>query len=862
MPLLERDAVMEQLEGLLAEAKAGNGRAVLVRGEAGIGKTSVVRAFTGAHRGEAHVLWGGCDDLVTARPLGPVWDMALDEPELGPTIAGSDRHQVFETMLTMLSRSLRPTIVVFEDIHWADEATLDLIKFLGRRVDRTHGLLVRTYRDREVSGDRPLRAALGEVPATVLSRIVLSPLSAAAVSELAGSDAAASDELWSISGGNPFFLTELLASDRQSIPGSIRDAVTARVSKLSSPARSLVELVSVVPSRAELELAGAVLGESGAAVAETEEAGVLQVDGNALSFRHELARRSVEADLRETKRREINLAVMNAMEALGYDVARTAHHARVGGDVEALLRLAPLAARRAADMESHYEAVSHLRALEPHVDRFDDGMCADHYDLWAYEEYLLNETTRAEEIIGYAIDIRRRLGDPAKLGNSLLIASRIAWVQTRRATAVELANEAASVLEPVGGDHLAMAYSTISQLAMLASDGARTMEYGELAIAVAGEGPSQARAHATNNIGTMKMITGYPDGLEELEESYRMNGDLGLTHDQIRAAVNIGWPAMVARDLPTAELWIRRAYDMSVERELATFEAYTMASLGVIAELRGDWGTAETNARLVLDHLAGMETGNVVASTSLGRLQARRGEPSAKTHLFNGWELALQTAEVQRTGPTGAALAEFCWIGGRVDGAVFDRLREVLDDALHRSPWMAGELAFWLFLIGQIDEVPDGVAEPYLIAGSGEWARAAAIWEERGIPYDRAVTLGLGGTEAKIEALGIFDQLGAVPIAARLRSELAEAGVSGVPRGPTRATRENPYGLTQRQMEVLRHISDGLTNSEIADRLFVSSRTVDHHVSAILGKMAAASRTEATAIARHDGLLGETATPI
>ncbi|MGH8925403.1 MAG: LuxR C-terminal-related transcriptional regulator [Acidimicrobiia bacterium] len=665
-----------------------------------------------------------------------------------------------------------------------------------------------------------------------------------------------SDELWEISEGNPFFLTELLAGGHSGIPVSVRDAVMARVARLSPAARSLVSLVAVIPSRAEIEMVETILGPSQDATVESEAAGVIEVKEGTLAFRHELARRSVEAELPVIRRRELNLEVLRAIEGLGYDVARAAHHARIGGDVEALVRLAPLAARRAADLESHSEAVAHLRTLEPYLDRLDDEGTADHYDLWAWEEYLVTELERAHEIIDSGIALRRRLGDPSKLGNTLLIGSRIAWVHNRRATAVEYANQAAEVLEPTGGESLATAYSAISQLAMLASDMERTLTYGAKAMEVAGGGPSQVRAHALNNIGTVKMVAGYPDGLEEVEESFAMASDLGLSHEQIRAGVNIGWSAIYFRDLPTAELWVARAHEMASSREMLAFEAYTTAEMALIDELRGDWTDAETKARFVLDNLSELGTANVVVSTLLGRLQARRGEPEAKANLFRGWEQAVLTDEVQRLGPSSAALAEYVWVGGSVDQAIFPRLREVLAACLAReSPWLAGELAFYLHLIGQVDRIPDSVAEPYRLAGGGEWEKAASFWEQREIPYDRAVMLSFGSTDAKIEALSIFDDLAAAPLSSRLRSELAKAGVAGVPRRPNRATRANRFGVTSRQLEVLQHLAENMTNGEIADRLFLSSRTVDHHVSAILGKLRAGSRAAAVAAAREAGLI-------
>ncbi|MGH9895620.1 MAG: hypothetical protein ACREA0_27285, partial [bacterium] len=260
------------------------------------------------------------------------------------------------------------------------------------------------------------------------------------------------------------------------------------------------------------------------------------------------------------------------------------------------------------------------------------------------------------------------------------------------------------------------------------------------------------------------MVAGYPDGLEEDEESFAMASDLGLSHEQIRAGVNIGWSAIYFRDLPTAELWVARAHEMASSREMLAFEAYTTAEMALIDELRGDWTDAETKARFVLDNLSELGPANVVASTLLGRLQARRGEPEAKANLFRGWEQAVLTDEAQRLGPSGAALAEYVWVGGSVDQAIFPRLREVLAACLTReSPWLAGELAFYLHLIGQVDRIPDSVAEPYRLAGGGEWEKAASFWEQREIPYDRAVMLSFGSTDAKIEALSIFDDLAAAP---------------------------------------------------------------------------------------------------
>lgn len=851
--LIERDEVLASLHSALDDASAGHGRVVLIRGEAGIGKTAVTRVFVESVREKSHLLWGGCDDLVAARPLGPVWDMAFDEPSLLESLEQDDRQRTFTTLYELFNRSLRPTVVVIEDVHWADEATLDLIKFLGRRIERTHGLMVLTYRDEEVGGDHPLRNALGDLPYTSVERISLPPLTPAGVVELAR-DRQDTDRLWEITRGNPFFVTELIDTG-DDVPLSIRDAVRGRVLRLSKEGRELVELVSVAPGRLELALARQALGEIDVALAECEESNLLEVRGEALAFRHELARRAVEGELPEVRRRRLNLAVLGACEALGEDVSRCAHHARAASDPDAMVQLLPEAARRASELESHHEAVSHLRALEPYLERLSDAELADHYDLWAYEEYLSSNTV-AGQIIDKAVEIRRRLDDPQALGASLLTASLIAWVSAERDLALVHAYEASSILEEVGGQSLGMAYSTVSQLAMLANEEDRAIEFGEKALAQAGPGTSRVRAHALNNIGTAKTNTDYPAGIEELEESYRIAHQLGLIHDETRAVVNLAWGHLFARELERAFPWLQRGDELMRDFEMPAFMSYVNAIRALYHEMAGEWDEAESRAQEIIDREAVLETSRAAASMVLGKVYVRRGHKAARQTAMRAWERAVKADEIQRLSPAGAVLAEFAWLGGDVDEVLRDELRDVLDRCVALgASWLGGELAFWLSRLNVIDQVPDGMSEPYRLLGRGEWRRAVAFWEGRSVPYELGVALSLGDVPARLRALDIFDRLGATPMATRIRSELHAEGVKGVPRGPQRATRESPLGLTPRQTDVLELLAEHLTNAEIADRLFLSTRTVDHHVSAILTRTGAEDRADAVEIALAAGLI-------
>lgn len=129
-------------------------------------------------------------------------------------------------------------------------------------------------------------------------------------------------------------------------------------------------------------------------------------------------------------------------------------------------------------------------------------------------------------------------------------------------------------------------------------------------------------------------------------------------------------------------------------------------------------------------------------------------------------------------------------------------------------------------------------------------AGAATAWEELGCPYEQARALVDGDQEAQIAALAIFDQLGATPAAADLRQRLRATGLQHIPRGPRPATRDNPFGLTARQMDVLSLLAEGLTNAQISERLYLSPKTVDHHVSAVLTKLEVHSREAAAAVAQ------------
>ena len=209
------------------------GQVALVRGEAGIGKSTLVAALRGALPPDARLLVGHCDDLATARVLGPLRDLA---PSAGGELAhalreGFDRDRLYPALLAELTWPGHATVLVVEDVHWADDATLDVLRLLVRRVAQHPVLLVLTFRD-DLPRDHPLHRLLALAHAGPVTDLPLEPLSPDAVGRLGGDG-----RLHALSSGNPFFVHELLTASRGSVPASVTESVLARLEHLSPATR-------------------------------------------------------------------------------------------------------------------------------------------------------------------------------------------------------------------------------------------------------------------------------------------------------------------------------------------------------------------------------------------------------------------------------------------------------------------------------------------------------------------------------------------------------------------------------------------------------------------------------------------------
>jgi DNA-binding CsgD family transcriptional regulator len=860
MRLLERDSFLGELGDSLEQALGGAGSMVLIGGEAGVGKSTLVEAFCAKDRGTRRVIRGACEAMLTPRPLGPLLDFAR---ELGGSLSellgqGASRELLFDALLEELG-AIRPTVGVIEDVHWADEATLDLLRFLARRVRATGSLLLVTHRTDEVLAQEPWRLLLGDLATSPnVRRLQVGPLSAAAVSDLAAGREVDAAALYHATGGNPFFVTEALAVDVVGVPASVRDAVLARAARMSAPARETLLAAAIVPRRIEEWLLEELVPGAGAGVDECVRAGLLVRETGGLAFRHELARSALEGALSAARARELHrlaLAALTARTETHRDHARLAAHAEAAGDAERVLEYAPAAAEQAARVRAHREAAAQwARAL-----RFADQLPAEELAAMcaarSYECYLTDQIGEAVGERERALDLWRDVGDERCQGDCLRWLSRLWWFCGDRRRAERYAAEAIALLETLTpGRELALAYSNLAQLAMLAAQTGDAVAWGERAIELAERlGDSETLAHALNNVGMAQLLNGEEQGRGALERSLAVSLEMGLEDDVVRAFSNLAASAAMSKDPARAEPYLDRAMSYCAERDLASMELHVLGWRALAGLDSGSWTEAADAAEEVVRRAGANPMPRVDALTALGRIRARRGDPEVDGPLDEALALAAPTGE-QRLARVAAARAEAAWLGHTWDVALeTDRARDVARDV--GNPWEIGELACWRWRAGIREEVPPRAAEPYALQISGQWARAAELWTRRACPYEAALALAEADDEDALrDALAQLNELGARPAAAIVQRRLRERGVRGLPRGPRPATRENPAGLTGRELEVLLLLTQGLRNTEIAERLIVSRKTVDHHVSAVLGKLNVRTRGEAAAEAVRLGL--------
>lgn len=849
----------------MREARDGRGGLLIVSGESGAGKTSFVESCLQRPPEGSRILWGACDPLSTPRPLGPFHDLADQwQPTTTALLRDGDQpHAIFGAVFDDLQAT--PSVLVVDDLHWADQATVDLLRFVLRRIRRTSSLVVGIVRDDEIGTRHPMRSLLGDVARSAhASSLALRPLGLDAVAELAKDRPVDPDQLRRITGGNAFFVVEMLDHPGDELPTSVRDAILARTVNLGSAEWDLLHLLACAPEAIPDHLL-AHLGVTLPALRAVDQCKLIRRGPRGVAFRHDLCRLALASVIPPGAEAALHGRMIEALEAAApADPAVLTHHALGAGDRDRIRRAATDAGLAAVRSGAHTQATEFFEtALDrggPRTPQDEAGLL----EMLAQEYYLTDRLDDAIAACRRAMHLREQAGQKAAVSADHHSLSVYEYYNANRSTAEHHVAQAVAVLdgrlEPDGPAELAMLGHAFAMQAFLA---VQATDLGRASTLVAKAREIADRANDPTLVVRVGLIEGYCGVLAS--DGVGRDAILSIIEaapehfDEIYSSgySNLSYLDIEQRRLGAAAELLDVSLSLTIERDLPICHAWQLGSRGRLELLTGDWDRAVADAETVLRS----------PSAPLARtwpllvraLVALRRDGSDARDVDDAWRLACRYGESIRLLPAAAAIAERAWLSGQKDDRLAD-CRALLERAPREGlEWARGELAVWLRRLDPtVDFVGLGsVAEPYRLLLHGEYDSAATEFERLATPYEAALALvDSGEPESVRRAVDCLDRLGACAVAAKVRRDLRSSGATPVPARRRGSTLMNPAGLTARQVEVLRLMDHGLTNAELAARLYLSAKTVDHHVSAILAKLQVGNRRDAVRRAREFGIVG------
>jgi DNA-binding CsgD family transcriptional regulator len=856
--LVQREEELGALERRAAEALAGRGSVVVVSGEAGAGKTSFVEAF--ASSCAVPVLWGACDPLSTPRPLGPVHDLA---DRLGPDAqralaAAEQSHEIYAAVFERLAAE--PVVLVVDDLHWADQGTVDLLRYVLRRIRTTRSLVVGALRGDELAPTHPLRSLLGDVARSPdATTLALPPLTLDSVVTLVGDRGVDPAWLHERTAGNPFFVVEMLDHRGDDLPTTVRDAILARTVMLEPAAWDLLNLLVCSPEAIPDRLLPA-LGVPVTALQALDRANLIRRRPRSVAFRHDLCRLAIATAIPPGAEPHLHRRMIDALRSSPpVDPAVLTHHALGASDDALVLQAASDAGRAAARSGAHTQATAFFRIALDHGGHLDAVTRAELLERLADECYLVDQLDDAIAACEEARRIREHMGAAGALSADHHSLSIYEWYNANRRDAEQHAVTAVAVLDGEAAgqtDALVELGHALAMQAYLALYNSELDAARPLAARAAEVAARAADPGLTARTGLIQaycdLIGGAEEGRDAIVDILRIRPE---QYDEIYSSgfSNLSYLDVEHRRFREAAKTLERSITMSIERDLPVCRVWQIGTRGRLALLTGAWDHAVDDADDVLRRPSAPLARTWPLLTRA--LVTMRRDGNGHDDLDAAWELASRYGEPMRLLPAAAGVVERAWLTGAAD-ARLDECRSLLE----RTPrvgleWARGDLAAWLRRLDP-EIVADGVSEPYRLLLDGRFEDAAASFEQLSTPYDAALALlDSGDAQHARRALDMLDRLGADAVAAKVRRDLRARGETTVPSRRRATTRENPVGLTARQVDVLRLLDDGSTNGEIAEQLYLSAKTVDHHVSAILAKLGVANRRDAVRRAQELGVL-------
>ncbi|QIG40351.1 AAA family ATPase [Microbacterium sp. 4R-513] len=855
MGLFERELEAAKLRAEL-ESLGEGGRTVTVTGDAGSGKTALVAAVLGSEQTGLsadslpaigpRVLRGLCDPLGTPRPLGPIRD-----------VLGSVGGDVETRLVDLLGQE--PTVLVVEDAQWIDAASVEVLRFLVRRIERLPVLLVVTYRDGDVGLGHALLPLLGEIARSEhATHLALAPLSVQAVRGIVGDAGLDAQRVHELTGGNPFFVTEIARHPGERLPPTVRDAVVASTSGLAPEDIRLLQLIAAAPDALDDRLLPR-LHIDVPTLRRLESTGLLLRTRRGVAFRHELARLAIADGTPPGVDQEHHAAILDAFESMAStDHAVLTHHAVGADDGGRIVRYARLAAQEAARTGSHSESVAFLtlaldRLTAPGAER------AELLELLSTEQYMVSRLDEARESARAALLIRERLGDPDGVAAAHDRQAVIEYYSARRRDAEEQADLAAHAgASPAAS---ASAEATRAYLAYRRQDLDSARAIAAVAREIAGTAPDEKTDAARRRLAITEAAADLVEGstASRVRLLLQASAAIDVSLDEIgtTAYSNLSALDIENRRLPEAEAVLAESIPLTIERDIPICRQWQTGMRARLHFLRGRWtASGEDAATVIDDHGAPLA---LIWPHVLSALLALRqgGDPDPiDRHLQLAWEHARELGESPLLLAVLSAYAERAWHTGERHPVLDEAEAEVKRaEAIPGNAWAIGELLVWLRRTG-MSLTASQVAEPYRLELEGRHADASDLWLTLGTPFDAAIAgVHAADPEVAIAALARLQQLDVDGTAARARALLAERGIRSLPVQPRRTTRANPAGLTNRQLDVARLVAQGLTNGELAERLYISPKTADHHVSAVLSKLGLSSRREVMRSASEFGLV-------
>lgn len=846
--MLERETALEALNLSLERVADLGGQAVFVQGEAGIGKTTLINAFLDSLPDGPTRATALCDPLNTPRPLGPVRDLAR---ALIPRREGSAQSaDVFEDLVHHVQSAPGPFVLVIEDLHWADRRSLDWLTFVGRRMSQLPVLFIGSFRSDEVSPTDPLAVVLRSWPRSRRHDMELTPLSLHAVRQLAQGCPLSGAQVRQITGGNPFFVTELLnaGGDTRQLPNSVTDAVNSKLDLIGPEAQRFVELVSCCPALIHFETLRAMGLEDAARLCdEAIAARILIPDEGNFRFRHELVRRAAYARMLPAAKRQSHERFLSALLTASdsdEQLDLIVHHAQGAFRHDLVQSYGRKAAEAAARLGAHREAARYLAAVLDQLGEADPRTAAEIHERWAYEAGLALEIdTDVIAARERAVALWRSVGEAARVGDNLSWLSRLHWYRGEAELAQRYVHEAIDTLEGQGaGAAQAKAYGLRAQFHMLQDDMEAAVRWGQRAhdLAVA-EGEHELIAHALNTIGSARMFRGDPGGEAQLRQSLAVSLDHRLHEQAARVYTNLSECLLEMRRFDEAETLLDEGIAFDTANDLDSWTYYLVGRKAQLSFELDRYDEALAIAQSVLARDGQTLLMQMPAMIIAARCKLRLGQADAPQALAAAQQAATQIKEPQYLVAVALARIEAAIVLGEDPAPVIAEITAGSADQL--SPRKLGELLFWAKLAGQTVDWPASNALPpaFQAALSPDAPPSAEAFLADQSAYLAGWTLVMAGDPAAADAL--FERIGAQAARKALR---ARPGVRlpAQRRGPYRAARRHPHGLTRAEQTIVKLIAEGKSNATIAAELSRSPRTVENHVSSILSKLHCANRLE------------------